>query len=50
MIQPNMATTLGYLFTDADISNNILKNFLRKIYLRLLMQLVAIVTQVQMIW
>ena len=50
MIQPNMATTLGYLFTDADISNNILKKLLRKIYLRLLMQLVAIVTQAQMIW
>ena len=25
MIQPNMATTLGYIFTDADISNDILK-------------------------
>ena len=25
MIQPNMATTLGYIFTDGDISNNILK-------------------------
>ena len=30
MIQPNMATTLGYLFTDADISNNILKKLLKK--------------------
>jgi len=30
MIQPNMATTLGYLFTDADISNDILKKLLRK--------------------
>ena len=27
MIQPNMATTLGYIFTDADISNEILKKF-----------------------
>ena len=25
MIQPNMATTLGYIFTDADISNDVLK-------------------------
>ena len=30
MIQPNMATTLGYIFTDADISNDILKKLLRK--------------------
>ncbi len=30
MIQPNMATTLGYIFTDADISNNILKKILKK--------------------
>ena len=30
MIQPNMATTLGYLFTDADIPNDILKKLLRK--------------------
>jgi len=30
MIQPNMATTLGYIFTDADIANNILKKLLKK--------------------
>jgi glutamate N-acetyltransferase/amino-acid N-acetyltransferase len=30
MIQPNMATTLGYIFTDADLSNEILKKFLKK--------------------
>ncbi len=30
MIQPNMATTLGYIFTDADISNLILKKLLKK--------------------
>ena len=30
MIQPNMATTLGYIFTDADISNDILKKLLIK--------------------
>ena len=29
MIQPNMATTLGYIFTDADLSNELLK-LLRK--------------------
>ena len=30
MIQPNMATTLGYIFTDADIPNNILKKLLKR--------------------
>ena len=30
MIQPNMGTTLAYLFTDADISNEILKKLLKK--------------------
>ena len=30
MIQPNMATTLGYIFTDADLSNELLKKLLRK--------------------
>ena len=30
MIQPNMATTLGYIFTDAEIPNNILKKLLKK--------------------
>jgi len=30
MIQPNMATTLGYIFTDADITNDILKKLLKK--------------------
>ena len=30
MIQPNMATTLGYIFTDADISNYVLKKLLKK--------------------
>ena len=30
MIQPNMATTLGYIFTDAEISNDILKKLLIK--------------------
>ena len=32
MIQPNMGTTLGYIFTDADISNDILKKLLKKKY------------------
>ncbi len=30
MIHPNMATTLGYVFTDAELSNEILKKLLRK--------------------
>ena len=30
MIQPNMATTLSYIFTDSDIPNNILKKLLKK--------------------
>ena len=30
MVQPNMATTLGYIFTDADLSNEILKKLLKK--------------------
>ena len=30
MIQPNMATTLAYIFTNADISNDILKKLLKK--------------------
>ena len=28
MIHPNLATTLGYIFTDADLSNDILKKLL----------------------
>ncbi len=28
MIHPNLATTLGYIFTDADLSNEILKKLL----------------------
>ena len=50
MIQPNMATTLGYLFTDADIPNNILNKLLKKIFLLLLMQLVVMGILAQMIW
>ena len=30
MISPNMATTLGYIFTDADLPNDILKKLLKK--------------------
>ena len=30
MILPNMATTLAYIFTDADISNDVLKKLLKK--------------------
>ena len=38
MIFPNMATTLGYIFTDADLSNDILKKLLKKIFKQHLMQ------------
>ena len=31
MIHPNMATTLAYIFTDADIPNDVLKKLLKKI-------------------
>ena len=30
MIHPNMATTLGYIFTDADIPNDVLNKLLKK--------------------
>ncbi|MDB4846378.1 bifunctional glutamate N-acetyltransferase/amino-acid acetyltransferase ArgJ [Candidatus Pelagibacter sp.] len=30
MIFPNMATTLGYIFTDANLSSNILKKLIKK--------------------
>ena len=30
MIQPNMATTLAYIFTDADLPNDVLKKLLKK--------------------
>ena len=30
MIEPNMATTLAYIFTDANLSNEILKKLLKK--------------------
>ena len=30
MIQPNMATTLAYIFTDAELSNDMLKKLLKK--------------------
>ena len=30
MIYPNMATTLGYIFTDADLSHSILQKLLKK--------------------
>ncbi len=30
MIQPNMGTTLAYIFTDADIPNDVLKKLLKK--------------------
>ena len=50
MIQPNMATTLGYIFTDADIPNDILKKLLKKNISQHLMQLVVMVILALMIW
>ena len=32
MIYPNMATTLGYIFTDAKISSKILKKLFKEKY------------------
>ena len=32
MLHPDMATTLGFVFTDAKISGNILKQLLKKIF------------------
>ena len=50
MIFPNMATTLGFVFTDASISSNILKELLKKIFLKLSMPFHVMGTQVLMIW
>ena len=50
MIFPNMGTTLAYIFTDADLSSNILKKILKKMFKILLMQLVVMVTPAQTIW
>ena len=50
MIYPHMATTLGYIFTDAELSSNILKKILKKTYIIHLMQLAAMGIQVRMIW
>ena len=38
MIHPNMATTLAYIFTDANLSNDILNKLLKKNIQQLLMQ------------
>ena len=38
MIHPDMATTLGFVFTDAKINGNILKQLLKKIFKIHLMQ------------
>ena len=39
MIFPNMATTLGYIFTDANLSSSVFyKNYLKKILKQHLMQ------------
>ena len=50
MIQPNMGTTLGYIFTDANIPNDVLKKLIKKIYLQHLMLSAVMEIQVLMIW
>ena len=50
MIYPNMATTLGFIFTDANLSSSILKDILKKILKQHLMQFLVTEIQVQMIW
>ena len=50
MIFPNMATTLGYIFTDADLSNDILNKLLKKISKQHLMQSHVMETQALTIW
>ena len=49
MIFPNMATTLGFVFTDAS-SSQILKQVLTKILRQHLMLYLVMGIQVQMIW
>ena len=50
MIYPKMATTLGFIFTDAKLNSNILKQLLKKILKILLMLFLAMATLVPMIW
>ena len=50
MIAPNLATMLSFIFTNADINSNILKPFLRELFLILLMLLLLIATNLLTIW
>ena len=50
MIYPDMATTLGFIFTDAKINSNILKQLLKKIFKIHLTQLLVMEIPAQMIW
>ena len=50
MIFPNMATTLGYIFTDADLSNDILSKLLKKNIDTTFNAILAMEIQAQMIW
>ena len=50
MIFPNMATTLGYIFTDANLSSGVLNQLLKKILKQHLMLLVAMEIQALMTW
>ena len=50
MIQPNMAKTLAYIFTDADLPNDLLKKILKKNITTTFHAITLMVIQVQMIW
>ena len=50
MIYPNMATTLGFVFTDANLSSSILKKLLMRVLKIHLTQYLVMEIQVQMIW
>ena len=50
MIFPNMATTLGFVFTDALIPSVILRSLLKKIFLQHLMQFLVMEILVLTIW
>ena len=50
MIFPNMGTTLAYIFTDANLSNDILSKLLKKILQIHLMLSRVMETLAQMIW
>ena len=50
MISPNLATMLSFIFTDADIPSNLLRQLLKKQLQIALMRLLSIVINPLMIW